>query len=146
MKQTHRILRTVLRRYAAGASLQASVVRGCDKIARVMTLSYDFLHEHAIGRTSNESARTTMRSIVHICMYMGDYRIRDFLYNFNRHSKGERTNGVHFKKGERTIGSDHMKTLCIIRLYIYLITTNENNNTDALFMLLAQMKWLAGLY
>ena len=25
-----------------------------------MTLSYDFLHEHAIGRTSNESARTTM--------------------------------------------------------------------------------------
>ena len=75
-----------------------------------MTLSYDFLHEHAIGRTSNESTRTTMRSIVHICMYMGDYRIRDFLYNFNRHSKGE-----------RTIGSDHMKTLCIIRLYIYLI-------------------------
>ena len=30
---------------------------------------------------------------------------------------------VHFKKGE--IGSDHMKTLCIIRLYIYLITMNE---------------------
>ena len=29
-----------------------------------MTLSYDFLHEHAIGRTSNEIARTTMRSIV----------------------------------------------------------------------------------
>ena len=58
-KQTHRILQTVLRQYAAGAPLQASVVRGCDKIARVMTLSYDFLHEHAIGGTSNESARTT---------------------------------------------------------------------------------------
>ena len=29
-----------------------------------MTLSYDFLHEHAIGRTSNESARATMRWIV----------------------------------------------------------------------------------
>ena len=73
---------------------------------------------------------------------MGDYRIRDFLYNFNRHSKEERTNGVHFKKGERTIGSDHMKTLCIICLYIYLITINENNNTDVglLFMLLAQIK------
>ena len=62
-KQTRRILRTVLRQYVAGARLHASVVRGCDKIARVMTLSYDFLHEHAIGRTSNESARTTMRSI-----------------------------------------------------------------------------------
>ena len=76
-------------------------------------------------------------------MYMGDYRIRDFLYNYNRHSKGERTNGVHstdFKKGERTIGSDHMKTLCIICLYIYLITINENKNTDVLFMLLAQIK------
>ena len=63
LSSAHRILRTVLRQYAAGARLQASVVRGCDKIARVMTLSYDFLHEHAIGRTSNESARTTMRSI-----------------------------------------------------------------------------------
>ena len=102
-KQTHRILQTVLRQYAAGARLQESVVRGCDKIARVITLSYDFLHEHAIGRTSNESAHTTMRWIVHICMYMGDYRIRDFLYNFNRHSKGESADGVHFKKGERTI-------------------------------------------
>ena len=30
----------------------------------MITLSYDFLHEHAIGRTSNEIARTTMRSIV----------------------------------------------------------------------------------
>ena len=64
LKQTHRILRTVLRQYVAGARLQASVVRGCDKIAPVMTLSYDFLHEHAIGRTSNESARATMRWIV----------------------------------------------------------------------------------
>ena len=35
-----------------------------------MTLSYDFLHEHAIGRTSNESARTTMRSIVHLCIIL----------------------------------------------------------------------------
>ena len=59
-KQVQRILRTVLRQYAAGTRLQASVVRGCDKIAPVMTLSYDFLHEHAIGRTSNESACTTM--------------------------------------------------------------------------------------
>ena len=81
----------------------------------------------------------------YICMYMGDYRIRDFLYNFNRHSKGERTNGVHFKKGERTIDPDHMKTLYIIRSYIYLITINENNNTDVLFMPLAQIKRLAGL-
>ena len=56
--------RTVLRQYVAGARLQASVVRGCDKIAPVMTLSYDFLHEHAIGRTSSESARATMRWIV----------------------------------------------------------------------------------
>ena len=65
MKQTHRILRTVLRQYVAGARLQASVVRGCDNIAPVMTLkSYDFLHEHAIGRTSNESARATMHWIV----------------------------------------------------------------------------------
>ena len=138
MKQTHRILRTVLRQYAAGARLQASVVRGCDKIARVITLSYDFLHEHAIGRTSNETYAQS---------YIGDYRIRDFLYNFNRHSKGERTNGVHYKKWERTIGSDHMKTLCItsMRLYIYLITINENNNTNVLFMLLAQTKRLTGL-
>ena len=29
-----------------------------------MTLSYDFLHGHAIGRTSNEGARATMRWIV----------------------------------------------------------------------------------
>ena len=93
-----------------------------------MTLSYDFLHEHEIGRTSNESARTTMRSIGHISMYMGDYRIRDFLYNFNRHSKGERTNGVHYEKGERTIGSDHMKTLCIIRSYIYLISYYKSSS------------------
>ena len=53
-----------MRQYVAGARLQASVVRGCDKIAPVMTLSYDFLPEHAIGRTSNESARATMRWIV----------------------------------------------------------------------------------
>ena len=64
MKQTHRILRTVLRQYVAGARPQESVVRGCDKMAPVMTLSYDFLYEHAIGRTSNESARETMRWIV----------------------------------------------------------------------------------
>ena len=104
-----------------------------------------------------------MRAHVRSCVqsYLGDYRIRDFfLYKFNRHSKGERTNGVYFKKGERTIGSDHMKTLCIMHLYIsiyYYITTititiyipyitiNENNNTDVLFMLLAQIKWLTGL-
>ena len=30
----------------------------------MITLSYDFLREHAIGRTSNEIARTTIRSIV----------------------------------------------------------------------------------
>ena len=52
-----------MRQYAAGARLQESVVQGCDKIAQVMTLSYDFLHEHEIGHTSNESARTTMRSV-----------------------------------------------------------------------------------
>ena len=75
----------------------------------------------------------------YICMYTGDYRIRLFLYNFNRHSKGERPNGFHFQKGERTIGSDYMKTLCIIRLYIYPITIKENN-TDVLFMLLTQIK------
>ena len=65
MKQTHRILQTVLRQYVAGARLQASVVRGYDKIAQVMTLSYDFLHEHAIGRMSNESARATSREGIH---------------------------------------------------------------------------------
>ena len=46
-------------------------MRGCDKIARVITLSYDFLHEHAIGRTSNEIARATMRSIVRALKKMG---------------------------------------------------------------------------
>ena len=32
-----------------------------------------------------------------------------------------------------------------MRLYIYHITIHENNNTDVLFMLLAQIKRLAGL-